>query len=60
MAQAEFLARERGATAVHVRTWHTNEDAKAFYRAVGYEPLEISFNKYLPPKSSSRKRRAEG
>ena len=60
MAQAEFVARERGATAVHVRTWRSNEDAKVFYRAIGYEALEIGFNKYLPPKSSSRRRRAEG
>lgn len=60
MAQADFLARERGATAVHVLAWHENEDAHGFYRSLGYEPLEISFNKYLPRKSSAHKRRAEG
>jgi ribosomal protein S18 acetylase RimI-like enzyme len=60
MAQAEFLARERGATAVHVLAWHENEAAQAFYRALGYRGLEIGFNKYLPRRSSSRKRRAEG
>ena len=60
MAQAEFLARQRGCTAVQVRTWHDNEGAQAFYRAAGFEPLEVGFVKYTAPKSSSRRRRAEG
>jgi ribosomal protein S18 acetylase RimI-like enzyme len=60
MAEAEFRARARGATAVHVLAWHENEAAHAFYRALGYAGLEIGFNKYLPRKLSSRERRAEG
>jgi ribosomal protein S18 acetylase RimI-like enzyme len=60
MAQAEFLARQRDCTAVQVRAWHDNEDARPFYRAAGFEPLEVGFVKYLPPRSSSKRRRAEG
>jgi ribosomal protein S18 acetylase RimI-like enzyme len=60
MAQAEFLARQRGCTAVQVRAWHDNEGAQAFYLATGFEPLEVGFVKYTAPKSSSRRRRAEG
>jgi ribosomal protein S18 acetylase RimI-like enzyme len=60
MAQAEFLARQRGCTAVQVRAWYDNEDAQAFYRAAGFEPEEVGFVKYTAPKSSSRRRRAEG
>jgi ribosomal protein S18 acetylase RimI-like enzyme len=60
MAQAEFLARQRGCTAVQVRAWHNNEDAHSFYRAAGFEPLEVGFVKYLAARSSSKRRRAEG
>jgi ribosomal protein S18 acetylase RimI-like enzyme len=60
MAQAEFLARQRGCTALQVRTWHDNEDAQAFYRNVSFEPFEVGFVKYLALKSSSKRRRAEG
>jgi GNAT superfamily N-acetyltransferase len=60
MAQAEFLARQRGCTAVQVRAWHNNQDADPFYRAAGFEPLEVGFVKHLAPKSSSKRRRAEG
>lgn len=60
MAQAEFLARQRGCTAVQVRTEHDNEEAQAFYRASGFAPLEVGFVKYTAPKSSSKRRRAEG
>jgi ribosomal protein S18 acetylase RimI-like enzyme len=60
MAQAEFLARQRGCTAVQVRAWHDNEDAQSFYRAAGFEPLEAGFVRYLAPKSSAKRRRAEG
>ncbi len=60
MAQAEFHARQRGASEMHVRSWHENEDADRFYRASGYGGEEIGFTKHLSPKSPARKRRAEG
>ncbi|MDP9238958.1 MAG: GNAT family N-acetyltransferase [Chloroflexota bacterium] len=60
MAEAEHTARGRGCTYVHVNAWHTNEGAHAFCRAVGYEPLQVGFEKRLPPKSSAKRRRAEG
>ncbi len=60
MAEAEFLARQRGCTAVQVRAWHNNEDARSFYHAAGFEQLEVGFVKYLAPKSSAKRRRAEG
>lgn len=60
MAEAEHTARGRGCTYVHVNAWHTNEGAHAFYHAMGYEPLQVGFEKRLPPKSSAKRRRAEG
>lgn len=60
MAQAEFLARQRGCIAMQVRASRDNEDAKAFYRGAGFEPEEVGFVKYTAPKSSSKRRRAEG
>lgn len=60
VAEAEFRARQRGCTALQVRAWHNNEGAQSFYRAAGFEPLEVGFVKYTAPKSSSRRRRAEG
>lgn len=60
MAEAEHVARQRGCGVMHVRAWHTNEGAHAFYRAVGYESVEFCFEKVLPRRSSARRRRAEG
>ena len=60
LAEAEFRARQRGCTALQVRTEHDNQAAQPFYRAAGFEPLEVGFVKYLAPKSSSKRRRAEG
>jgi ribosomal protein S18 acetylase RimI-like enzyme len=60
MAEAEHTARGRGCTYVHVNAWHTNEGGHAFYRALGYAPLQVGFEKPLPPKSSAKRRRAEG
>lgn len=60
MAEAEHTARGRGCTSVHVNAWHTNEGAHAFYRALGYEPMQVGFEKRLPRKSSPKHRRAEG
>jgi len=60
MAEAEFTARKRGCTYVHVNTWHDNEVAQAFYRAAGYEPLVAGFEKPLPRKTNAKRRRAEG
>jgi len=60
MAEAQEMARRRGAGVLHVRAWHTNEDAHAFYRAIGYEAVEFCFEKTLPRKSAARRRRAEG
>lgn len=47
MAGPERIARERGSGVLHVRAWHTNEEAHAFYHAVGYEPVEVCFEKQL-------------
>jgi ribosomal protein S18 acetylase RimI-like enzyme len=60
MAEAEFIARARGGTYVHVNTWHDNADAQAFYRAAGYESLVVGFQKPLPRKTKAGHRRAEG
>ncbi len=60
MAEAEFTARKRGCTYVHVNTWHDNDVAQAFYRAAGYEPLVAGFEKALPRKTDAKRRRAEG
>lgn len=60
MAEAEFTARRRGCTYVRVLAWHDNNVAQAFYRAAGYEPLLVGFEKPLPRKTDARRRRAEG
>jgi GNAT superfamily N-acetyltransferase len=60
MAEAEFTARQRSCTYVHINTWHHNEVARTFYRAAGYEPLVVGFEKPLPRKSDAKRRRAEG
>lgn len=60
LAQAEFLARQRGCTYLHVNAWQNNDGAQALYRARGFAAVEMAFEKTLPPKSSSKRRRAEG
>jgi len=60
IAEAEHIARQRGCRVMHVRAWHKNEQAHAFYRAVGYESAEFCFERVLPRKSSAQSRRAEG
>jgi ribosomal protein S18 acetylase RimI-like enzyme len=60
MAEAEFTARKRGCTFVHVNTWHDNDVAQAFYRAAGYESLVVGFEKPVPRKTDAKRRRAEG
>ena len=60
IAEAEHIARQRGCRVMHVRVWHKNEQAHAFYRAVGYESVEFCFERVLPRKSSAQSRRAEG
>ncbi len=47
MTRAEGLARERGCTSVHLITGRDNAAAQAFYRAVGYEPPYLGFEKFL-------------
>lgn len=47
MERAAEMSAERGATYLVVRTWHSNEAAKAFYASVGYAPDEIAFVKHL-------------
>jgi hypothetical protein len=39
MAEAEFTARKRGCTYVHVNTWHDNDVAQAFCDVGGDELL---------------------
>ncbi len=60
MAEAEFMARRRGCTYVHVNAWHDNDVAQAFYHGVGYEPLVVGFEKALPTTTDAKHRRAEG
>ncbi len=47
MARAEAMARAHGCTFVHVNAWRTNKEARAFYRAAGYDAVEVGFEKPL-------------
>jgi ribosomal protein S18 acetylase RimI-like enzyme len=47
--EAERVAREAGATSVHIMTGAENREAQAFYLAAGYEMANVSFERFLEP-----------
>lgn len=47
VAEAERVARAHGCTLVHVNAWRDNVAVQAFYSAIGYEAVEIAYEKAL-------------
>ena len=47
IAEAEASARARGCTSIHVNAWRGNAPAHDLYRALGYDSVEIGFEKRL-------------
>ncbi len=60
LAEAERTSRDQGIAELRARVDNANAPAAAFFRAMGYTPIESGFRKQLPPKRSAKSRRAEG